>query len=111
MEGGRAAVEDLLNELGEVGAGGPLLGESGDLLLGGDLAGDEEPEETFGKGLRTAGGFRKKILALGNGLATEADTLLCARSVSWQSRRQRRGIPASRTEPSQMRAGRPRMPL
>jgi hypothetical protein len=51
VESGGASVEDLLNELGESGTGSPLLGESLDLLLGGDLTGDEEPEETFGKGL------------------------------------------------------------
>lgn len=41
-----AAVDELLDELGEVGAGGPLGGEVADLLLGGDLASEEKPEET-----------------------------------------------------------------
>lgn len=31
---------------------------------------------TFGKGLLAAGGLGKKLLALGDGLATEANTLL-----------------------------------
>ena len=51
MESRGASVEDLLDELGERGTGSPLLGESLDLLLGGDLAGDEEPEEALGEGL------------------------------------------------------------
>jgi len=43
---GRAAVDELLNELGEVGASGPLGRKVTDLLLGRDLAGQEKPEET-----------------------------------------------------------------
>ena len=46
VEVGRAAVDELLDELGEVGTSGPLGGEVTDLLLGGDLAGQEKPEET-----------------------------------------------------------------
>lgn len=41
-----AAVDELLNELRNIGTGGPLSGQVADLLLGGDLAGQEEPEET-----------------------------------------------------------------
>ena len=76
MEGGRAAVEDLLDEGGEGRAGSPVLGEGGDLLLGGDLAGEEEPEETLGQRLRPTGGLGEGLLALGDGLATEANALL-----------------------------------
>jgi hypothetical protein len=46
VEVGRAAVDQLLDELGDVGAGGPLGGEVANLLLGGDLTGQEKPEET-----------------------------------------------------------------
>lgn len=45
---GRAVVDQLLDELGDVGAGGPLGGQVADLLLGRDLASQEKPEETFG---------------------------------------------------------------
>ena len=76
VEGRRAAVEDLLDELRNGGAGGPVLGELGDLLLGGDLAGDEEPEETLGERLGAAGSLGEDLLDFGNGLAAEADTLL-----------------------------------
>lgn len=108
----RAAVEDLLHECGEGGTGGPILGESSDLLLCGDLASKEKPEETFGKGLGPAGGLGKGCLDLRNRLATEADTLLCTDSVRTRATEEaRRGIPGSRTEPSQTRAGRPRIPL
>lgn len=46
VEGGWAAVDDLLDELWNVGAGGPLSGEVADLLLTWDLTSQEEPEET-----------------------------------------------------------------
>ena len=49
MESGRAAVEDLLDEGGKGRAGSPVLGEGGDLLLGGHLSGEEKPEEGFGE--------------------------------------------------------------
>jgi hypothetical protein len=66
VEGVGAAVDELLNELGEVGAGSPLSGEVADLLLRRNLAGKEEPEETLGKGLLTTGSLGKKLLALGD---------------------------------------------
>lgn len=42
-----AVVDQLLNELGDGGPGGPVGGQVADLLLSGDLAGEEEPEETL----------------------------------------------------------------
>lgn len=66
VEGVGAAVDELLNELGEVGAGSPLSGEVADLLLRGNLTGEEEPEETLGKRLLTTGGLGEKLLALGD---------------------------------------------
>jgi len=42
----RAAVDQLLNELGDIGTSSPLSGQVADLLLGRDLAGKEEPEKT-----------------------------------------------------------------
>jgi hypothetical protein len=89
-----AAVDELLNELGDVGAGSPLGGEVADLLLRGDLAGQEEPEETFWERLLATGGLGEELLAFGDlscmssgsressenaityGLAAETDTLL-----------------------------------
>lgn len=71
-----AAVDELLDELGDIGAGSPLGGEVADLLLGGDLAGEEEPEETFGERLLATRGLGKELLAFGDGLAAETDTLL-----------------------------------
>ncbi len=96
VEVGRAVVDELLDELGDVGTGGPFGREVANLLLGGDLAGQEKPEETcgelglvarrsiefehiiltLGKRLLATGGLGEKLLALGDGLATEADTLL-----------------------------------
>lgn len=76
VEVGRAAVDQLLDELGNVGAGSPLGGQVADLLLGGNLAGEEQPEKTLGEGFVAAGGLGQKLLALGNGLAAEANALL-----------------------------------
>jgi hypothetical protein len=47
VEVGRAVVDQLLDELGKVGAGGPVSREVADLLLGRDLASQEKPEETW----------------------------------------------------------------
>ena len=76
VEGRGAAVEELLNELGDGSTGSPVLGKGGDLFLGGDLTGDEEPEEGLGERLVAAGGLREELLALRDALATEANTLL-----------------------------------
>lgn len=46
VEIGRAVVNELLDELGNVGSGSPLGGQVADLLLGGNLTGQEEPEKT-----------------------------------------------------------------
>jgi hypothetical protein len=71
-----AAVDQLLDELGHVGAGRPLGREIADLLLRGNLAGQEKPEKTLRKGLLASRGLGEHLLALRNGLAAEADTLL-----------------------------------
>jgi hypothetical protein len=62
----RAAVDELLDEFGDVGAGGPLGGEVADLLLGGNLAGQQKPEETFWERLLAAGGLGEELLAFGD---------------------------------------------
>lgn len=64
VEGAGAAVDKLLEELRELGASSPLSRESTNLLLRGELAGQEEPEETLGKGLLTTGGLGQELLAL-----------------------------------------------
>lgn len=71
-----ASVDELLNKLGELGTSSPLLGEALDLLFGGDLTGDEEPEETFRKGLRTTGSSGELGLNLGDSEISESDTLI-----------------------------------
>jgi hypothetical protein len=76
VEVGRAAVDQLLNKLGNLSAGSPVGGEVADLLLGGNLAGEEKPEKTLGERLLAAGGLGEKLLAFGDGLAAETDTLL-----------------------------------
>jgi hypothetical protein len=71
-----AAVDKLGDERRELAAGGPLSGQVADLLLGGHLASEEEPEETLREGLGAAGGLGEAFLALRDGLAAETDTLL-----------------------------------
>jgi hypothetical protein len=66
VEGVGATVDELLNELGDIGTGSPLGRQITDLLLGGDLAGQQEPEETLGQGLLTTGSLGQELLALGN---------------------------------------------
>ena len=39
-----AAVDELFDELGDIGAGGPFCGEVSDLLFAGNFAGKQEPE-------------------------------------------------------------------
>ena len=68
---------------GQLAAGVQLGGEGGRLLHGGDLAREQEPDEALGDGLARArlaallareGG--EELLALGDGVAPEADTLV-----------------------------------
>ena len=72
----RAAVDELLDELGDLGPRSPVGRQVADLLLGGDLARQEQPEDALGQRLAAAGGLGQKLLALGDGLATEANALL-----------------------------------
>lgn len=76
MQRRRTSVENLLYELGNGGARGPVLAELGDLLCGGDFAGQKEPEEALWERLVAALCFGQESLALGDGLATEADSLI-----------------------------------
>lgn len=73
MEGGRAGVDEVLDELGDGRPGGPVGGEGGALLGGGDLSGQEEPEESLGKGLVASGSLGEELLALGDGLSSAAE--------------------------------------
>lgn len=72
MEGGRAGVDEVLDELGDGRPGGPVGREGGALLGGGDLSGQEEPEESLGKGLVASGSLGEELLALGDGLSSAA---------------------------------------
>lgn len=75
MEVVRASVDELFDKLGHVGAGGPFGGKVADLLFGGNLAGEEEPEETFWKRLLSTRGLGQDLLAVWNRAAAEADSL------------------------------------
>lgn len=71
-----ASVDELLDEAGDGSASSPISAESLDLLDTWNFAGEQEPEETLGKGFFAAGSLGQELLDLGDGLATEADTLL-----------------------------------
>jgi hypothetical protein len=76
VEGGRASVNDFLNEFRNSTTISPVLGELGNLLLGWDLSSQKEPEKTLRKGFGSTRSFRKSFLDLWDSLATETDTLL-----------------------------------
>jgi len=59
-----AAVDELLDVLWKLGAGGPLGGEVADLLLRWNLTSKEKPKETFWEWLLTTLGLWKNLLAL-----------------------------------------------
>lgn len=69
-------VEQVDDVLGEGTAGVELLGKRLDLLLGGDLTSEKEPEQTLRKGLLTTLGLGQLGRALGDGQTAEADTLI-----------------------------------
>lgn len=46
VQSGRAAIDQLLNELGQIGASGPICREGTNLLFAGDFTGQEQPEKT-----------------------------------------------------------------
>lgn len=73
---GRERVNDLLNVLGEVGTRVPLGSQVLDLLESGDFSSEQQPEESFRSRLRGTRDLRKELLALSNGVATVADSLL-----------------------------------
>lgn len=58
-----ASVDQLLNVLGERGAGSPVGRQGTDLSLRGDLTSEEEPEKTLGEGFLTTGGLGEELLA------------------------------------------------
>lgn len=118
MEGRRASVDEVLDELGDGRAGGPVGREGGTLLGSRDLTSEQEPEQSLGQGLVASGGLGEELLALGDGLAAETDALVCKSgdecesvSRSCADHRVASDTPASRTDPSQIMPLMPRMPL
>lgn len=60
------SVDELLDKLGHLGARSPLGRERAHLLLGGDFARQEKPEEALGEGLLASGGAGENCLAFGD---------------------------------------------
>lgn len=76
MEGRGTPIKELFDELGNCSTGGPILGQLGDLLRGGDLSGQQKPKETLRQWFVTAGCLGKELLAFWNCLSTEANPLV-----------------------------------
>jgi hypothetical protein len=111
VEVARAAVDELLDELGDVGTGSPLSGEVADLLLGGDLAGQKKPEETFRERLLATGGLGKELLAFGDlSCVSRGSAMLLIVPPHTVLPRKRIPSSESRTDPSQTRDLMPRAP-
>lgn len=66
VQGVRAAIDELLDEFGDLGTGSPLGRESLDLLSGRDLASQKQPKETLGKGLLATLSLGQESLAFGD---------------------------------------------
>lgn len=58
-----AAVNELLNILGELASCSPFGRQSTNLVLGGDLAGEQEPEKTLGQRLGATWSLWQLLLA------------------------------------------------
>jgi hypothetical protein len=87
-----ASVDKLFDEFRDIGSGSPVRRQVTDLLLGGNLTSEEEPEETwqilehiqlsiligytFRQRLLSSGCLWQKLLALWNGVSSESNTLL-----------------------------------
>ena len=102
VEGVGAAVDQLLDELGNIGASGPVGGEVADLLLGRNLASEKKPEEAFRKRLLATRGLGKDFLALRD-LGEVSNLFNCALGDFYRTVFPRKRIPSSesRTEPYQ----------
>jgi len=69
-------VEHLSDVRWEASSLVPLVGERLGLLDGWNFAGNKEPEKSFGKGFATFDGGWEELLAFGDSLASESDTLV-----------------------------------
>jgi hypothetical protein len=76
VQGVGAAVDQVLDKLGQGGPGSPFGGQSLDLFLGRDLSGNQQPEQSFGQRLTTTLSGGESLLTLGDGHSSESDTLL-----------------------------------
>lgn len=76
VEGVGTSVNQLLDVLGQIRTGGPVGGKTLDLLLGRDLARQQEPEESLRKRLVSTGNLWELGLTLRDGLSSESNTFL-----------------------------------
>lgn len=76
VEGGRASVQNFLDELRDGRTSSPVLRQFSDLFLSGYFTSDQKPKEAFGQRLGATWCPGEKFLAFWDRFATEANTLL-----------------------------------
>ena len=104
-------VNEFLDKLGKFSTLREFIREGTDLFWSRNLSGEQEPEHALGDDLPAIDGSGELFLAIWDGQSMEADTLVIkVRNLTDNSLRYARASFGSRTEPSQRRALRPRMP-
>jgi hypothetical protein len=102
VEGAGAAVDELLDEGGDIGAGSPLSREGANLGLRGDLASQEEPEETLREGLLTTRSLGEELLEVGD-LYKEGELARLIDLRNWRKESERTVWPRKRIPSSESR--------
>jgi hypothetical protein len=106
-----ARVDELFDKLGKFSTFRELIGEGTNLFWGRNLSGEQEPEHALRNDLPAINSSGELFLAIWDGQSVEADTLvICVRCRAGNSMAYARTSFGSRTEPSQRRALRPRIP-
>jgi hypothetical protein len=80
VQGRGQVVEHLVDKLGDLALLSELSRQASDLLLSGNLAGEEEPQHGLGEHLAALNGLGEHLLALLDGLAVESDTLISVKN-------------------------------
>ena len=104
-------VNKFLDKFGKFSALRELIREGTNLFWGRNISGEQEPEHALRDDLLAIDGGRELLLAIWDVQPMEADTLaIYIRNLIGNSMEYARASFGSRTEPSQRRALRPRMP-
>jgi hypothetical protein len=76
MESWGTPIKEFFDELRNCSTSGPVFGQLGNLLWGGDFSSQQEPKETLRQWLATTGSLWKELLAIRNCLAPETNSLI-----------------------------------